>query len=438
MVAHTDAALLLRRAGFGGTPAEIAALVPLSRAAMVERILDVSAAEPDVRPAFLDDPDSVTGQWKKLYLLQLWWLDRMRTSVAPLQEKMALFWHGHFATSADKVYDAHAMYEQNRLFRSAGLGGFRPLTQAMSVQPAMLYYLDNAQNHKKAPNENFARELMELFVLGIDRYTQADVEASARAWTGHNINKTTQEYQFVPNNHDTGNKTFMGVTRNWDGPEIIDHITGVEPHKSVCARFIARKLWSFFAYPNPSDALVDEIVAPFLASDLDVTTLLRTIFNRDEFYSTTARQGLLRSPTEFVVAALRASGIDATAASPPWWTQDMGQHLLYPPNVSGWKQNGAFIAATSTWARMNFVRHLTWKTNNQDGIAVLRDIVDLSISDAISAAFTRFGIDAPSARTRSELETWLATQRNAPKTWRDWQYINLFTLILLTPDFNLA
>ena len=438
MVAYADAAFLLRRAGFGGTKAEIDALLPLSRAQMVDKVLDVSTAAPDTRPSWLDDSDAVTEEWQKGYKLQLWWFDRMRTSTAPLQEKMTLFWHGHFATSNDKIYDARHMYEQQRLFRSAGLGSFRALTQQMATQPAMLLYLDNANNHKNAPNENFARELMELFTLGLDQYTQNDVEASARAWTGHNYNSATRSYQFYANRHDTSNKTFMGVTKNWDGPDIIDHITSVEPHRTTCARFIAKKLWSFFAYPNPSDAVLNAIVTPFLDADLDITTLLRAIFSHDEFYSTAARQGLLRSPAEFCVAAMRYSGVDATTCSPPWWGEDMGQQLLYPPNVSGWKQNATFISATPTWARMNFVRHLTWKRYDADGVAMLRDTLDMSVPDAISAAFDRFGIDAPSSRTRAELETWLTSQRAATKEWRDWQHINLFTLILLTPDFNLA
>src|SRR4029077_9960638 len=150
----------------------------------VDELLDFSGAPPDVQPAYLTDPDK--GDWEKEYLLEQWWLDRMASSPTPLQEKLTLFWHGHFATANYKVGDMLLMYRQNALFRAMAAGSFRDLVQQMSLQPAMLIWLDNDPNTKGHPNENFARELMELFILGVGQYTQDDVVASARAWTGHN------------------------------------------------------------------------------------------------------------------------------------------------------------------------------------------------------------------------------------------------------------
>ena len=165
----------------------------------------------------------------------------MATTTSPLQEKLALFWHSHFATENDKVEDMLLMYRQNALFRSAGAGNFRDLVHSMSLQPAMLIYLDNDPNVVGQPNENFARELMELFTLGVDQYTQFDVEASARAWTGFNtLDSDREQFHFYPSRHDDTMKTFMGVTRDFDGPGIIDFILSENTVKKMtAAQFIA-------------------------------------------------------------------------------------------------------------------------------------------------------------------------------------------------------
>src|SRR5262249_51423634 len=173
----------------------------------------------------------------------------MATSPAPLQEKLTLFWHGHFATANYKVGDMLLMYQQNALWRTQATGNFRDLVQTMSLQPAMLIWLDNDPNEKGQPNENFARELMELFTLGVNQYTQDDVVASARPWTGHNtLDGDREQYHFYPERHDDGQKTFMGVTQDWDGPDIVNFILGSDAtHKLIAAKFIAAKMWSFFA-----------------------------------------------------------------------------------------------------------------------------------------------------------------------------------------------
>ena len=314
-----DVAHLLRRAGFEGTAAEIVALTPLDLPAIVDTILDFSTNPADPAPPSF--ADATKGDWERMQDLIQWWIDRMATVPHPLQEKLALFWHGHFATQYSKVGSAKDMYDQNHLFRTAGAGGFESLTQQMALQVAMLIYLDNDPNSKGSPNENFARELMELFTLGVNQYTQADVVASARAWTGHNVDygADPRVYRFYPERHDTDLKTFMGTTQNWDGPQIITRILTVEPQRSIAARFIANKLWTFFAYPNPPAALLDALVAAFVGSGLDITTLLRTIFLRPEFYSTAARQGLVRSPVEWIVTVLRTLGMSAVDANPQWW-----------------------------------------------------------------------------------------------------------------------
>ena len=455
---------LLRRAGFGGTRAQVLELAALERAEIVDRLLDFSLNPPDTPPASLNEPSK--GDWERIVHLQQWWLDRMATVPSPLQEKLTLFWHGHFATEASKVGSALDMYEQNHLFRTEGAGGFENLVQKMSVQVAMLIYLDNEPNAKGSPNENFARELLELFTLGVNQYTQDDVVSAARAWTGHNVDYgvNPRAYRFYPHRHDTENKKFMGVTRNWDGPEIITRVLTEEPQRTIAARFIARKLWTFFAYPNPSDALVDALAAEFVASNLDVRTLLRAIFLRDEMYSATARQGLVRSPVEWVVACLRATQLTAAQTNPQWWMEQMGQQLFYPPNVAGWKNNAYWLNSTALWARADFARNLSWKAREAHGdfpIGFLREITvthqevidgrtrnvyDVPSADAVDQAFALFGkdedIDPPGAHVRNVLVNWLDAQRTAeqesPWSWREYSPLNLGTMVMLSPDVQLA
>jgi uncharacterized protein (DUF1800 family) len=377
----------------------------------------------------------------------------MRTVPSPLQEKLTLFWHGHFATGQEKVNSARDMYDQNHLFRTAGLGGFEALVQQMSVQVAMLVYLDNEPNEKGSPNENFARELLELFTLGVNQYTQDDIVAAAKAWTGHNVDYSVspRRYWFYPSRHDTTNKTFMGVTRNWDGPEIITHVLTQEPHRTTAARFMAKKLWTFFAYPNPGAALVDELAGVFVGSTLDVRTLLRAIFLHPEFYSTQARQGLVRGPVEWVVACLNATGLTAAQTNPQWWMEHMGQQLFYPPNVAGWKNNAYWVNSTALWARADFARNLTWRAYNAGFLTevMARDASNqhvMTSADAVDLAYGKFGLDPAwdevSPYIRGVLVNWLDGQRAAEYaptwSWRAYAAIHLSTMMMLTPEVQLA
>ena len=427
-----DAAHLLRRVGFGPTAAEIGALAGQSVAAAVEMVLDVSSA-----PAVVVPPEaqlgSTAGWWDRYVAILGWWVDRMRTTPCPIQEKMTLFWHGHFCSGIDKVDNFPAIFNQNLTFRRLGMGSFRALTQAVAVDPAMLAYLDNADNVARAPNENWARESMELFTLGVDQYSQDDVVAGARAWTGHTVDQTGTQYVFNPRWHDNGNKTFFGVTKNWNGPDVIDEIlTGTK--KPIAARFIAAKLWSFLAYPNPESAVLDAITSDFLASnDLDITALLRSILNRPEFYSAAAKAGLVRTPTEFVVAGMRYSGLAAAEAHPEWYMESMGQQLFNPPNVAGWHQNGYWISSAAFWARAGYARTITWAVSKPTG--VLPTVEHLSASAAVQAAFVQFGITQPSPSTRAALETWFAKLAGTSGSWA--LQPDLITLVLLSPDFQL-
>ena len=324
------------------------------------------------------------------------------------------------------------MHRQNALLRRNALGDFRTLAKEAALDPAMLRYLDNGTNRKGTPQENWARELWELMMLGPGNYTQGDVRESARAWTGHNLDADKLEYQYYPERHDTGSKTILGQTGAWDGVQVIDLTLDGPVSGPTCARFVARKLWSFLAYPSPGDALVNELADIFRGSGWSIRALVRAILLHEEFWSDRARDALVRSPVEYVVATMRAVGLDAAAVNVQWWMANMGQELFNPPNVSGWRGGSSYISTTAFWARSSYVRYITWKARDA---GVLAGTGDMAAPAAVQAAFDRFGIDRPDAHTRGVLESWVRAQQAAGR-WAIQP--NLITLGLLTPEFQLA
>lgn len=409
-------------------PADINALTAFDWPDLVEQVLDTS----NVTPHHVGVPnlDENNGFYRNYVDMTWFWLERCRTSHAPLVEKMVLFWHGHLCTSMDKVFNRQHMFDQNQLFRTHGLGNFEDLVQRVSVQPAMLAYLDNDRNVAGSPNENFARELMELFTLGVGNYSESDVTESARAWTGHILNDA-EAYTFTPEAHDWGNKTFFGDTRNWDGPMIIDHIIN-GPKKNTVARFIATKLWSFLAYPKPESAVVDSISASFANSGMEIRALLRAILLHPQFRSTKAKNGLIRTPIEYTVAAMRLAGLPCSVAHPEWTLRTMGQQPFYPPNVSGWKQNGYWINSSALWAKSKFASNIRWRLFDRNELA---DSSSKTPAQAADAALALYGIASPTAATRNALINYVTNERLVT-TWAE--RAGLLMLPLLIPEFQLA
>ncbi len=409
-------------------PADIDALTAFDWPDLVEQVLDTSGATPpSVGAPSLDESQ---GFYRNFVDMTWFWLERCRTSHAPLVEKMVLFWHGHLCTSMDKVFNRRWVFDQNQLFRSHGLGNFEELVQRVSVQPAMLAYLDNDRNVAGSPNENFSREVMELFTLGVGNYTESDVTESARAWTGHILNDAGA-YAFTPEAHDWGAKTFFGDTRNWDGPMVLDHIIN-GPKKNTVARFIATKLWSFLAYPNPEPGVVDVIAAAFANSGMEIKPLIRAILLHPQFRSDRARNGLIRSPIEYVVAAMRISGLPCEVAHPEWTLRPMGQQPFYPPNVSGWKQNNYWVNSSALWAKSKFAGNVRWRLYDQNK---LDDSSSKTPAQAADAALGLYGITNPSAATRNALINYVTDER-ANTSWAERS--GLLLLPLLTPEFQMA
>ncbi|HUF98693.1 MAG TPA: DUF1800 domain-containing protein, partial [Ilumatobacter sp.] len=371
MLNETDITYLLRRTEFVARPARVAEL--MAKPSLADAVDDILAVPANPGAAALSGPDS-----SRVVQLTDFWFNRMaHDSPRPLQEKMALFWHGHFCSSNAKVGSINLMQQQIDLFRRDGLGNFRDLTITMSTQVAMLRYLDNNQNFWSSPNENFGRELMELFVLGVGNYTEADVQACARAWTGHTDTYNPghpdhETYRWVPWDHDDDPKWLLGQSINnggntqLHGAETVQMMlsTGITPDgrltRDVAAEFISRKLWAFFAGSSPSPAVVEHLRAAAIGGDFAIKPWLRALLTHPEFYAAPARTGLVRPPVDYVAATLVATGLRSEIGTPWWLLEGMGQRPLFPPDVSGWKNNANWINASAFGRRASTARHATY------------------------------------------------------------------------------
>jgi uncharacterized protein (DUF1800 family) len=370
----TEAAHLLNRAGFGGPPAEIEKLAALGPEQAVSRFVDYeqipdpttdpSWAKPDperaerfqaARRAGEEERRKIQREEQQLQrqsILELrgWWLHRMAQGLRPLQEKMTLFWHGHFATSVDKVRDAYLMWRQNELFRRLATSNWRDMLVEVARDPAMLIWLDQAQSRKEHPNENFAREVMELFALGEGHYTEKDITEAARALTGFSYDRLSQKFIERPFVHDNGTKTVLGRTGNLDGQDVLELIAD-QPQS---AKFITAKLWNFFAGEPPSDALGAALVAEFQKGGGNFKPVLRAMFRSSEFYSPSIIRNQVKSPVQWLVGSVR---VLERELPPPFicfgLTRNLGQDLFAPPNVKGWDGGPSWITTNTLLARYN-------------------------------------------------------------------------------------
>jgi uncharacterized protein (DUF1800 family) len=373
------AAHLLNRAGFGGTPSEVSQIGKLGPASAASALLDFPDKTADeqnqkdvpdmsaivgypksfreLRDMFAGKSEQERQQLQKMVQkanVQAdaadlnWWLRRMAYGPHPLQEKLTLFWHGHFTTSARDERMALLMWEQQELLRKMAAGDFGQFVRAISRDPAMLDYLNNTQNHKGHPNENYARELMELFTLGIGNYTEDDVKESARAFTGWTHDG--DQFSFNRRQHDDGSKTFLGKTGNFDGDDIITIILA----QPACPKFVASEIFSYFVYDDLEEGLPDSLGQTFAAGNLQVRALMQTILTSRAFYSSKAIGAQIKSPIQLVIGTCRLLGIDV----PPVQMlrgplNNMGQMPLLPPNVKGWPGGRQWINASTLFSRYN-------------------------------------------------------------------------------------
>ncbi len=379
------AAHLLNRAGFGATPSEIQHAVDQGMERTVDRLLNFEG-EPESSPApewakpagtdrykmmreMRDAPEArrkelrqmeQREQRERLTELRQWWLERMVSGKRPLQEKLTLFWHGHFATSAQKVRDAYLMYRQNDIFRRNAAGNWLTMLEQVSKDPAMLLWLDQAQSRKEHPNENFAREVMELFVLGEGHYTERDVTEAARALTGWSYERGEQEFVHRPMAHDTGSKTILGQTGYFRGEDVLRIITS----QPQAAKYITAKLWKFFVDDNPPADAINQLAGQFQTAKLEFKPVLRTIFTSDVFYSPQVVRNQVKSPTQWLVSSVRL--LERPLPQPQMvnnMMRTLGQELFAPPNVKGWDGGLAWITTNNLLARYNLSAFLVLGEN---------------------------------------------------------------------------
>ena len=308
-----------------------------------------------------------------------WWLNRMLVTPAPLQEKMTLFLHGHFATAGNTkgIYGLDIV-EQNELLRRYALGNWRELTHYVARDRAMLKWLDNARSLKAHPNENFARELMELFTLGVGNYTEQDVRESARAFTGFTFARRTGEFYFNAAQHDDGSKTFLGRTGNFNGDDIIDILF----QQPAASKLYATKLLEFFVYTEPEPELVDEFAALIRKNDFTMAPVISTLLRSNVFYSERAYRALVKSPVEFVIGSYQLFGVTEMQPAVIGALNRMGQVPFHPPSVKGWDGGAQWLNTQTMLARENFASSLMGAPEMAQSKTWLTDGVPRSAGDA--------------------------------------------------------
>ncbi len=387
---------LLWRAGFGGTPEQIQLLASWGLDKAVDYLVDpsdipVEEVREDLFASDIMEPLSDLERRRyraaqargdeeeiarframrqrrqrddrqQIRRVQLWWLERMIETPRPLEEKMTLFWHGHFATSYRKIEDSWHMFRQNQMFRSKALGNFGELLFAIIRDPAMIVYLDNQTSRVGAPNENLARELMELFSLGEGNYTEQDIKEGARALTGYTYEDDA--FVFQDNNHDKGSKSILGARGQMDGDDFVTAIL----QKRECSRFMARKLYRFFVGDVPMDPertsreqnrFIDQLAGVMLRSRYEIAPVLKSLFRSAHFYHESIVGQQIKSPVQLVVGAARSLLTPTRDLNVLVDALDlMGQNILFPPSVKGWDGGRSWINTSTMFVRQNILSYM--------------------------------------------------------------------------------
>ena len=425
---------LLRRFGLGASESELNYYMQDGLKGAINKLLNCESA-----PEAYDFKWEVTENAKdviKPAQAVVGYAARIMMTRRPLLEKMTLFWHNHFATSAEKVTNAPLLIHQNEILRRNALGNFKNLLLEVSKDPAMLIWLDGQDNIKGRANENFAREVMELFTLGVGNYTEKDVQEAARAFTGWSFVRTAKgraekapaQFMFKPILHDDGPKTFLGKSGNFTGEEVI----GILCANPQLATYVTTKVWNWFVYPNPEPSVIKPFADDFVRSGLDIKTLIRAIVESNEFYSERSYRKLIKNPLDFCLSTTRAMGIGENmaeklagigtnentgkarlgpAAGVSSAMKNQGMWLMYPPDVSGWKPGEAWITSAT------MVERISW-ANKLMGITTKGGVGKFPIYSLLADDPTPKGIasklasmyDAPFTQTKLETLALAATQ----------------------------
>lgn len=484
---------VLRRFGLGATEAELDRFEPMGPKKAFESLLDFEQTPETFNVSPWSFAFANNGQVNlDAGRFSAWWSLKLALTTRPLQEKLTVFWHDHFAVSAAKVASGPIMHANNETLRKHAAGNFRTLLGEMTKDPAMLRWLDGDASIKGKPNENYAREVLELFTMGIGNYTEKDVQELARAFTGwslrqgvairgqpEQVKKTLIEAlemdlplvasAYCEGLHDAGPKTVLGKTDNFDTDSALDHIVS----RPQTARYLSKKLWEFFAYPNPEPKVVDRLSSAFTKSKYEIKPVLRAIFDSPEFWSERCVRQQVKSPLDFTVALVRqldlskryqeaaepsmmtmAPSSDAmTAPLPPVFAavaqlvgsqmRRQGMFLYYPPDVSGWEWGEAWVSPAMMTERMRFAAALMGR--GRDGvIEILRTKLAApeQTSEGIVDGFARI-FDAPIPADRRTLLVEAVEKSGGPKALERPNtaapvFQNLARLVFGMPEFQLC
>lgn len=421
---------LLNRTGFSASHAEVLVYARLTREQAAGRILqDARVVAQTAPPSWADAPFTPPYKMRNMsrderemerklnmqraFELREWWYREMLTTPSPLTEKMTLFWHSHFATSQQKVRFTALMYRQNVTLRQHALGNFSTLLHQVARDPALVIFLDSVQNRKQNPNENFAREVMELFTLGEGNYEERDIKEVARAFTGWSLDRDTGKFMFRPGMHDFGSKTVLGRSGDFDGSAVLDILLA---HPKT-AEFLTRKLWKEFISPTPDEEELHRFARIFRNSRYDIKVLLRAMLTSDAFYASKNRATLIKSPVELVVGTLRQFDIAAPNLRPFIIAGALlGQNVFAPPNVKGWPGGEAWINSASLLGRKQFLDRLfSARERMQAGAESFEDRDEpMQDSPDKEARFRRM-MEHAMRSTRPDLDRWAKQFKDAER-----------------------
>ena len=396
-----DARHLMRRAGYGALSADVSDLTGRTRTSAVDRVISRTGA-----PS-LDAIPVVAGSSRtnERRAMTHWWVEQMTVSPAPIVERLTYFWHSHFACSSDRVKDQRNMRTQHRTLRQYCTADFHDLCQRIAVDPAMLIDLDNASNVAGDEQENFARELMELYTIGNGMFTEDDVISMARAWTGHGLVDGSKPpvYAFHSNRHDKHDKTLFGITRKWDGPETITELINGS-RRADTAWFLSWKLWREFGDPSWwTNDLIDRLANTMMANQMSALAVVKEVFLSDEFWAPERRYAAVKQPLAWIVELQRRTGLRLSSSRLDQRCAVLGQQLFLPPSVAGWPHNSAWLSPTGLLGRARGAYDLGREINET---AFLAGIESKTPSAAAQQILDAFAVPDASAQTRQTIEEW--------------------------------
>lgn len=424
-----DAWHLLVRTQYGATAEEVDAAHRAGMEATVQKLLSVHPESAE----FVE----IEGVLRRAALasgaindLKAWWLYRMARSNNPLVEKMTLCWHNHFATSNEKVKSAAAMHRQNELLREHALGSFRAMLQGVARDGAMLLWLDGNANRKRAANENFARELMELFSLGVGAYTEADIQQAARAFTGWHVRN--EQFWFNALQHDAGDKTVFGKKGNWNGDDVVEFCL----EQPACPRFLAARLASHLVTDDPDEPLIAAIAGRIRTHDFDIRQVLDELLRSELFYDPRYRHRIIKSPLDFVLGSQRMLEVRPNWGATIQELAKLGQDIFEPPTVKGWEGGRNWVNSATLLHRANFTNGLVYSDRFASSFDPDQHVSRYQLHDAQTVASHYLELfcsrDFPSDVVEDLVRYAQGTQGSQQERIR-----GVVQLVMTTPEFQL-